>query len=97
MHRVFQDHLEDRDTYEIIVPPTPTKDPMMNDVRSQLRNFLLKHKDSLPEEDQTFVTRSIKQSKDPCSHFYIMAKVHKHPWTTRPIVSFSGSMLHGLG
>ena len=35
--------------------------------------------------------------EEPLSKFYLLAKVHKEPLKTRPIISCSGSILHGIG
>lgn len=47
--------------------------------------------------DKIYLERVIANVVDPFSYFYMLAKVHKSPWTTRPIVSVSGSLLYGLG
>ena len=60
-----------------------------------ISNFTLKH---FNPKDTTskFLNRSL-QTKDPFAYFYLLAKIHKTPLTTRPIVSVSGSICHGLG
>jgi hypothetical protein len=93
IHRVL-DHLADRTTYEQLTP---------NEAASRVRktydlvdSFLLDKAQDISYRDQTYLCRSL-EVKDKFAHFYIMAKVHKSPWTVRPIVSVSGSLTHGLG
>jgi hypothetical protein len=54
---------------------------------------------SIDKQDFDYLNRSIDPNhiKDPFSHFYITAKVHKKPWKPRPIISYCSSHLHGLG
>jgi hypothetical protein len=47
--------------------------------------------------DGKFLTRCLAQVHDPYSYFYLLAKVHKQPLRTRPIVSCYGCVLHGVG
>jgi hypothetical protein len=58
--------------------------------------FLLKHFKNNNDPDRKYLFRSL-QVKDPYAFFYLLVKVHKTPWATRPIISCSGSLLQGLG
>jgi hypothetical protein len=60
-----------------------------------IQNFISDHSGALSPSDEKFLTCSLEVT-DPFAHFYIMAKVHKIPWTVGPIVSCSGSVSHGL-
>ena len=47
--------------------------------------------------DKTVLTRTFNRVLNPLSYFYILAKIHKKPLTTWPIVSISGSLPEGIG
>jgi hypothetical protein len=92
--RALDDHLSDPTTY---IRLTKTEaDNKISLITKQVKDFLVKYKANITKPDLTYLRRSILV-KDPYPKFYLTAKVHKTPWKTRPIVSISGSLLHGLG
>jgi hypothetical protein len=48
-------------------------------------------------DDRTFLLQSFEQNEWQLPYFYLIAKIHKTPWTTRPIISTCGSHVEGLG
>ncbi|CAJ1931841.1 unnamed protein product [Cylindrotheca closterium] len=44
-----------------------------------------------------YLQRTLDRVTDSYAYFYALAKIHKSPWKTRPIVLVSGSLLYGLG
>ncbi len=92
--RALKDHLLDTTTYRQLTPFE--KHNKIHHLQRLLNNFIDLHKQHLPKEDVKFLKRSASVT-DPLPKFYLTAKVHKTPWKTRPIVSLSGSLLHGLG
>lgn len=58
----------------------------------------MKQELSKPEfkSDLKYLKRYMTTIKDPFSYFYLLAKVHKTPWKTRPIISTCGSTGYGL-
>ena len=89
--------LRDQRTYQQLTKEEACS--AINDLHKSLRTFLWTHLDNfgIDAEEHTYLTRSIDQSTDKLSHFYIIAKIHKTPWKPRPIVSYCGSLLYGLG
>ena len=61
--------------------------------RGKLKWFVLH---LLTPQERQYLIQSMNVP-NPHSKFYILAKVHKKPWGTRPIVSTCGSLLEGLG
>jgi hypothetical protein len=92
--RALKDHLTDRTTYVRVTGND--KISKMYHIKQLLLRFIDSYKKILPPEDIKFLKRTA-EVKDPYPKFYLTAKVHKTPWKTRPIVSLSGSQLHGLG
>lgn len=71
--------------------------PLSTTITSDLSPRSVPSQPLIDRNDTKFLLRSIDQCEDPFAYFYITAKVHKNPWKTRPIVSYPGSLLHGLG
>jgi hypothetical protein len=94
INRALKDHLEDPLTYKQL--PEIEATAAIAALAETLESFFEEHHKSFTKMDRTFLYRSLAV-EDPFPHFYITAKVHKTPWKTRPIVSTSGSILHGLG
>lgn len=92
--RCYQDHLLDTDTYKQLTPDEATAS--LGQLKQNIEHFIKTFHKKIKQSDQTFLTRSL-ETDDPLSYFYVIAKVHKTPWKTRPIVSTSGSITHGLG
>jgi hypothetical protein len=61
-----------------------------------LKRFVEKYFWNRPA-DKKFLERYLESVQDDFAYFYLLFKVHKTLWTTRPIVSVSGSLLQGLG
>lgn len=91
----FTDHLNDPTTYRRL--DKTTADRRIKTIRVILKKLIQNFKDERRPRDATYLQRTLDQMKDPFAYFYLLAKVHKTPISTRPIVSVSGSILYGLG
>jgi hypothetical protein len=94
INRALTEHLNDSTTYRRLTDAE--KINKIYDLRRILDDFIKSNKAFLSKDDLKFLKRSTIVN-DPLPKFYLTAKVHKVPWKTRPIVSLSGSLLHGLG
>mmetsp|Transcript_1627 Transcript_1627/g.3754 ORF Transcript_1627/g.3754 Transcript_1627/m.3754 type:complete len:636 (-) Transcript_1627:2757-4664(-) len=94
IQRCYKDHLLDTATYQQLTSEEAIAS--MDTLKAKLKEFISTFRKHIEHNDRTFLTRSLAMD-DPFSYFYAIAKVHKTPWKTRPIVSTSGSITHGLG
>jgi hypothetical protein len=70
-------------------------------LQGKLQAWFQKYIWIISSEDWKYLERTSNASNKSldqlCAHFYIMPKIHKSPWKPRPIVSYAGSFLYGLG
>lgn len=91
IQRVFDDHLLKEAMYSRLTEGAALL--QMAQSKLELIRLFEKHRKSLPAETVTYFERGIKQ-EHRIPLFYILFKIHKDPWMTRPVVSCCGSFLN---
>eukprot|EP00957_Ditylum_brightwellii_P046403 3521922-Ditylum_brightwellii.AAC.1 len=59
--------------------------------------WICKYNKDITNMDREFILTTLVENKDPFPAFHLLAKVHKTPWKTCPIVSCADSLLQPLG
>ena len=89
-------HLLDSTTYRIIPEETAIADATL--LRKGILDWTRQHHDTLDNDDITYIRHhTMRASKDPFGYFYLLAKLHKTPISTRPVCSDCASIPHSLG
>ena len=101
VNRAFTDHLNNDKVYKELDEDEATRH--MKSVAIKLR-FLIakyakstKHKQGIGKQGLKYLKSNYNPDEAKFPVFYLTLKVHKDPWSTRPIVSCSGSLLYHLG
>jgi len=72
----------------------------MKETYDFFNRWLWKYRKEIPKSEATYLRRTCKlygpDGTINYPQFYLLMKIHKQPLSTRPIVSVSGSPLHGL-
>ena len=92
--RALADHLLDRTTYRQLTPSQAKS--YANRIPKMIENWLNEHKGDISTNERKFILSSLTENTNPFPVFYITIKIHKNPWSTRPIVSCPGSLFHSL-
>jgi hypothetical protein len=93
--RALNDHLLDSTAYQFLSPSQATR--YFNDLSKKISDWLHKHKKILTPQEKKFIRHHCFKQDTTFPVFYLLAKVHKTPWSTRPIISCSGSLLYAIG
>ena len=88
IRRCLDDHLLNAATYQPLT--REQADAHAADTQDKLKTVLSEQYDEISIAEQTYFERSFKlEHRMP--QFYCTAKVHKTPWSTRPVISCVGS------
>ena len=93
--RTLNDHLLDTSTYRPLSQTSANHHMLL--VKGLFKKWIQEHTSLLTNQERKFFVHHIDTCRCAFSKFYITMKVHKSPWKTRPIASYSGSLLYSLG
>lgn len=82
--RVLQDHLGNDKTYQQLSPQRAQC--ILQQVKSEVEHLIQEHKEILTTAERTWFERHLRRDHR-MPQFYIMPKVHKTPFATRPVES----------
>ncbi len=92
--RILNDHLSDHNTYCQLSETTAER--QLQDLREQLTHLFQNPsaavQNALSEPERKYFNRSFRNTHRTPT-FYGLVKIHKNPWTLRPVVSCCGSLL----
>ena len=96
-NKIFEEHLSDATTYQQLGEQQAKE--LMDTIKNTIKDFgtYWNQKLSLSEDDNKYLQMSVEEAKDPFNYLYGTIKVHKEPWTIRPVVSTCGSTTYGIG
>jgi hypothetical protein len=95
LHFAYKDHLQDTNTYLRLSKNEASR--RLYKTSERIFNFIdIFENGSLSKNDSTYILRTTEKNLDKPSYMYLLAKINKSPLKTRAIISYSGSLCHGL-
>ena len=92
----WRDHLSDTNTYQRLSEDTANSH--ISKIIADIHFFTTRFNKCLRPHEIKYITRLLEQTTitTAYSRMYLLAKIHKTPLKTRAIISYSGSICHGL-
>ena len=94
VQHAYDDHLSNAAAYQQLTEEEANN--RLIQLRSNAEKWLKKHKKSLTIHERAFIRHGLETSTEHAV-FYLTPKIHKSPWSTRPIVSCPSTLLFNLG
>ena len=89
-------HLTDTTTYTLLTEPYART--TADNLYKTIHNWTLQHHQEVGSDTIKYIRRHIETTRhDPFGYFYLLAKLHKTPTSTRPVCSDCASLPHALG